>query len=145
MYNLNCLSGIRRKTRISLTPQIPVAVLSDGKLTFDSRHSFAVALAKSQDHQSYLRGFFVWRLCNAVRQWLHLGIPCYTSELKQGRWAKDRAEWFGRKSNKSVLCDAMTWLRREVIHKQSECCFSTVRLCFAQTITKGKLNARLIR
>ena len=138
MYNLNCLSGIRRKTRISLTPQIPVAVLSDGKLTFDSRHSFAVALAKSQDHQSYLRGFFVWRLCNAVRQWLHLGIPCYTSELKQGRWAKDRAEWFGRKSNKSVLCDAMTWLRREVIHKQSDCCFSTVRLCFAQTITKGK-------
>jgi len=39
------------------TPQIPVAVLSDGKLTFDSFHSFAVALAKSQDHQSYLRGF----------------------------------------------------------------------------------------
>jgi hypothetical protein len=59
MYNPNRLSGIRRKTRIRLTPQIPVAVLSDGKLTFDSRHSFAVALAKSQDHQSYLRGFCV--------------------------------------------------------------------------------------
>jgi len=94
------------------TPQIPVAVLSDGKLTFDSFHSFAVALAKSQDHQSYLRGFCIWRLHNAVRRWLCVGIPCYTSELKQGRWAKNRAEWFGRKSKKSVQCDAMTWLRR---------------------------------
>jgi hypothetical protein len=94
------------------TPQIPVAVLSDGKLTFDSFHSFAVALAKSQDHQSYLRGFCIWRLHNAVRRWLCVEIPCYTSELKQGRWAKDRAEWLGCKSQKSVQCDAMTWLRR---------------------------------
>ena len=120
-------------------------VLPDNRRTFDCFQSFVVALAKSQDHRAIYGVFCIWRLCNAVRQWLHLGIPCYTSELKQGRWAKDRAEWFGRKSKKSVLCDAMTWLRREVIHKQSECCFSTVRLCFAQTITKGKLNARLIR
>lgn len=113
-------------------------VLPDNRRTFDCFQSFVVALAKSQDHRAIYGVFCIWRLCNAVRQWLHLGIPCYTSELKQGRWAKDRAEWFGRKSNKSVLCDAMTWLRREVIHKQSDCCFSTVRLCFAQTITKGK-------
>ena len=120
-------------------------VLPDNRRTFDCLQSFVVALAKSQDHRAIYGVFCVWRLCNAVRRWLHLGIPCYTSKLKQGRWAKDRAEWFGRKSKKSVLCDAMTWLRREVIHKQSDCCFSTVRLCFAQTITKGKLNARLIR
>ena len=113
-------------------------VLPDNWRTFDLLQSSVVALAKSQDHRAIYGVFCIWRLCNAVRQWLHLGIPCYTSELKQGRWAKDRAEWFGRKSKKSVLCDAMTWLRREVIHKQSDCCFSTVRLCFAQTITKGK-------
>lgn len=113
-------------------------VLPDNWRTFDLLQSSVVALAKSQDHRAIYGVFCIWRLCNAVRQWLHLGIPCYTSELKQGRWAKDRAEWFGRKSKKSVLCDAMTWLRREVIHKQSDCCFTTVRLCFAQTITKGK-------
>jgi len=59
MYNPNRLSGIRRKTRIRLTPQIPVAVLSDGKLTFDSRHSFAVALAKSQDHRVFYGVFLL--------------------------------------------------------------------------------------
>jgi hypothetical protein len=58
------------------------------------------------------RVFCIWRLHNAARRWLCVGIPCYTSELEQGRWAKNRAEWFGRKSKKSVQCDAMTWLRR---------------------------------
>lgn len=144
MYNPNRLSGIGRAKPIE-NPIDFCVVLPDNRRTFDWFQSFVVALAKSQDHRAIYGVFCIWRLCNAVRQWLHLGIPCYTSELKQGRWAKDRAEWFGRKSKKSVLCDAMTWLRREVIHKQSDCCFSTVRLCFAQTITKGKLNARLIR
>ena len=137
MYNPNRLSGIRRTKPIA-NPIDFCAVLPDNRRTFDWFQSFVVALAKSQDHRVIYGVFCVWWLCNAVRRWLHLGIPCYTSELKQGRWAKDRAEWFGRKSKKSVLCDAMTWLRREVIHKQSDCCFSTVRLCFAQTITKGK-------
>ena len=59
------------------------------------------------------RVFCFLRLCNAVLSVVAFGIPCYTSELKQGRWAKNRAEWFGRKSKKSVQCDAMTWLRRE--------------------------------
>ena len=144
MYNPNRLSGIRRTNQLK-NPIDSCVVLSDNWRTFELIQSSVVALAKSQDHRVIYGVFCVWWLCNAVRRWLHLGIPCYTSELKRGRWAKDRAEWFGRKSNKSVLCDAMTWLRREVIHKQSECCFSTVRLCFAQTITKGKLNARLIR
>ena len=58
------------------------------------------------------RVFCFLRLHNAVRRWLCVGIPCYTSKLKQGRWAKDRAEWLGCKSQKSVQCDAMTWLRR---------------------------------
>ena len=137
MYNLNRLSGIRRTKQIT-NPIDFCVVLPDNWRTFDLLQSSVVALAKSQDHRAIYGVFCVWRLCNAVRRWLHLGIPCYTSELKQGRWAKDRAEWFGRKSKKSVLCDAMTWLQREVIHKQSDCCFSTVRLCFAQTITKGK-------
>ena len=137
MYNPNRLSGIGRAKPIE-NPIDFCVVLPDNRRTFDWFQSFVVALAKSQDHRAIYGVFCVWRLCNAVRRWLHLGIPCYTSELKQGRWAKDRAEWFGRKSKKSVLCDAMTWLRREVIHKQSDCCFSTVRLCFAQTITKGK-------
>ena len=138
MYNPNRLSGIGRAKPIE-NPIDFCVVLPDNRRTFDWFQSFVVALAKSQDHRAIYGVFCIWRLCNAVRRWLHLGIPCYTSKLKQGRWAKDRAEWFGRKSKKSVLCDAMTWLRREVIHKQSECCFSTVRLCFAQTITKGKL------
>ena len=138
MYNSNRLSGIRRAKPIE-NPIDFCVVLPDNRRTFDWFQSFVVALAKSQDHRAIYGVFCVWRLCNAVRRWLHSGIPCYTSKLKQGRWAKDRAEWFGRKSKKSVLCDAMTWLRREVIHKQSDCCFSTVRLCFAQTITKGKL------
>jgi len=137
MYNPNRLSGIGRAKPIE-NPIDFCVVLPDNRRTFDWFQSFVVALAKSQDHRAIYGVFCIWRLCNTVRRWLHLGIPCYTSELKQGRWAKDRAEWFGRKSNKSVLCDAMTWLRREVIHKQSDCCFSTVRLCFAQTITKGK-------
>ena len=138
MYNPNRLSGIRRAKPIE-NPIDFCVVLPDNRRTFDWFQSFVVALAKSQDHRAIYGVFFFWRLCNAVRRWLHLGIPCYTSELKRGRWAKDRAEWFGRKSKKSVLCDAMTWLRREVIHKQSEkLCFDTVRLCFAQTITKGK-------
>ena len=137
MYNPNRLSGIGRAKPIE-NPIDFCVVLPDNRRTFDWFQSFVVALAKSQDHRAIYGVFCVWRLCNAVRQWLHSGIPCYTSKLKQGRWAKDRAEWFGRKSKKSVLCDAMTWLRREVIHKQSDCCFSTVRLCFAQTITKGK-------
>ena len=137
MYNPNRLSGIGRAKPIE-NPIDFCVVLPDNRRTFDWFQSFVVALAKSQDHRAIYGVFFFWRLCTAVRRWLHLGIPCYTSELKQGRWAKDRAEWFGRKSKKSVLCDAMTWLRREVIHKQSDCCFSTVRLCFAQTITKGK-------
>ena len=137
MYNSNRLSGIGRAKPIE-NPIDFCVVLPDNRRTFDLLQSSVVALAKSQDHRVIYGVFCVWWLCNAVRRWLHLGIPCYTSELKQGRWAKDRAEWFGRKSKKSVLCDAMTWLRREVIHKQSDCCFSTVRLCFAQTITKGK-------
>ena len=137
MYNSNRLSGIGRVKPIE-NPIDFCVVLPDNRRTFDCFQSFVVALAKSQDHRAIYGVFCIWGLCNAVRQWLHLGIPCYTSELKRGRWAKDRAEWFGRKSKKSVLCDAMTWLRREVIHKQSDCCFSTVRLCFAQTITKGK-------
>jgi hypothetical protein len=144
MYNTNRLSGIGRAKPIE-NPIDFCVVLPDNRRTFDWFQSFVVALAKSQDHREIYGVFCVWRLCNAVRRWLHLGIPCYTSELKQGRWAKDRAEWLGCKPQKSVLCDAMTWLRREVIHKQSDCCFITVRLCFAQTITKGKLNARLIR
>ena len=138
MYNTNRLSGIRRTKPIA-NPIDFCVVLPDNRRTFDWFQSFVVALAKSQDRRVIYGVFCVWRLCNAVRRWLHLGIPCYTSELKQGRWAKDRAEWLGCKPQKSVLCDAMTWLRREVIHKQSGCCFITVRLCFAQTITKGKL------
>ena len=87
-------------------------VLPDNWRTFDSFQSSVVALAKSQDHRVIYGVFCIWRLHNAVRQWLCVGIPCYTSELKQGRWAKNRAEWFGRKFKKSVQCDAMTWLRR---------------------------------
>ena len=87
-------------------------VLPDNRRTFDSVQSSVVALAKSQDHRVIYGVFCVWWLCNAVRRWLHVGIPCYTSELEQGRWAKNRAEWFGRKFKKSVQCDAMTWLRR---------------------------------
>jgi hypothetical protein len=87
-------------------------VLPDNRRTFESFQSFVVALAKSQDHREIYGVFCFWRLHNAVRRWLCLGIPCYTSELEQGRWAKNRAEWFGRKSKKSVQCDAMTWLRR---------------------------------
>jgi hypothetical protein len=86
-------------------------VLPDNRRTFDCFQSFVVALAKSQDHRVIYGVFCVWRLCNAVRRWLHQGIPCYTSKLEQGRWAKNRAEWFGRKSKKSVQCDAMTWLQ----------------------------------
>ena len=115
-------------------------VLPDNWRTFDLLQSSVVALAKSQDHRVIYGVFCIWRLHNAVRRWLCVGIPCYTSELQQGRWAKNRAEWFGCKLKKSVRCDAMTRLRREVIHKQSDCCFSTVRLCFAQTLTKGKLR-----
>jgi hypothetical protein len=87
-------------------------VLPDNRRTFDLFQSSVVALAKSQDHRVIYGVFCVWWLHNAVRRWLCVGIPCYTSELKQGRWAKNRAEWFGRKSKKSVQCDAMTWLRR---------------------------------
>jgi hypothetical protein len=87
-------------------------VLPDNRRTFDLFQSSVVALAKSQDHRVIYGVFCIWRLHNAVRRWLCVGIPCYTSELKQGRWAKNRAEWFGRKSKKSVQCDAMTWLRR---------------------------------
>ena len=144
MYNQNCLSGIRRVTLITETPQNIVWSCQTASELLISVIRLLLLSPRAKTTECFT-GFFFWRLCNAVRRWLHLGIPCYTSKLKQGRWAKDRAEWFGRKSKKSVLCDAMTWLRREVIHKQSECCFSTVRLCFAQTITKGKLNARLIR
>ena len=87
-------------------------VLPDNRRTFDSFQSFVVALAKSQDHRVIYGVFCVWWLCNAVLSVVAFGIPCYTSELKQGRWAKNRAEWFGRKFKKSVQCDAMTWLRR---------------------------------
>lgn len=87
-------------------------VLPDNRRTFECFQSFVVALAKSQDHRVIYGVFCIWRLHNAVRQWLCVGIPCYTSELKQGRWAKNRAEWFRCKSKKSVQCDAMTWLRR---------------------------------
>ena len=87
-------------------------VLPDNRRTFESFQSFVVALAKSQDHRVIYGVFCVWWLCNAVLSVVAFGIPCYTSELKQGRWAKNRAEWFRCKSKKSVQCDAMTWLRR---------------------------------
>lgn len=115
-------------------------VLPDNRRTFDLLQSSVVALAKSQDHRVIYGVFCVWWLCNAVRRWLHLGIPCYTSELKQGRWAKDRAEWLGRKSQKSVRCDAMTWLRRgSYPQAERKLGFDSVRLCFAQTFTKEEL------
>jgi hypothetical protein len=70
-------------------------VLPDNRRTFDSVQSFVVALAKSQDHRVIYGVFCVWWLCNAVLSVVAFGIPCYTSELEQGRWAKDRAEWLG--------------------------------------------------
>jgi len=140
MYNSNRLEWHLDVDANRRTLQIPVRSCQTTNELLISVIRFVVALAKSQDHREIYGVFCVWWLCNAVRQWLHLGIPCYTSELKQGRWAKNRAEWFGCKLKKSVRCDAMTRLRREVIHKQSDCCFSTVRLCFAQTLTKGKLR-----
>ena len=111
VYNPNRLSGIRRLNGIR-NPIDFCVVLPDNRRTFDSVQSFVVALAKSQDHRVIYGVFCVWWLCNAVLSVVAFGIPCYTSELKQGRWAKNRAEWFRRKSKKSVQCDAMTWLRR---------------------------------
>ena len=144
MYNPNRLEwhlGDERQKRF-ITPQGTVwscRVVSDWDFSLLTNR-FAAALAKSQDHRVIYGVFCVWRLCNAVRRWLHLGIPCYTSELKQGRWAKDRAEWLGRKSQKSVRCDAMTWLRRgSYPQAERKLGFDSVRLCFAQTITKGEL------
>ena len=70
-------------------------VLSDNWRTFELIQSSVVALAKSQDHRVIYGVFAFWWLCNAVLSVVAFGIPCYTSELKQGRWAKDRAEWLG--------------------------------------------------
>jgi len=49
-------------------------VLQNSKHSFDSRHSFAVALAKSQDHRASC-GVFAFGQRNAVRQWLRLRYP----------------------------------------------------------------------
>ena len=87
------------------------AVLPDNRRTFELFQSFVVALAKSQDRR-VIYGVFALVATQCGTSVVAFGIPCYTSKLKQGRWAENRAEWFGRKSKKSVQCDAMTWLRR---------------------------------
>lgn len=111
MYNQFRLSGIRRTNQLK-NPIDSCVVLSDNWRTFELIQSSVVALAKSQDHRVIYGVFCVWWLCNAVLSVVAFGIPCYTSELEQGWWAKNRAKWYGRKSKKSVQCDAMTWLRR---------------------------------
>ncbi len=94
VYNPNRLSGIRRMNQLK-NPIDSCVVLPDNRRTFDRFQSFVVALAKSQDHRVIYGVFCVWWLCNAVLSVVAFGIPCYTSELEQGRWAKDRAEWLG--------------------------------------------------
>jgi hypothetical protein len=86
-------------------------VLPDNRRTFELFQSFVVALAKSQDHREFY-GVFALVATQCGTSVAVCGIPRYTSKLKRGRWAKNRAEWFGRKFKKSVQCDAMTWLQR---------------------------------
>ncbi len=100
MYNPNRLSGIRRVTLITETPQNIVWSCQTASELLISVIRLLLLSPRAKTTECFT-GFFFWRLCNAVRRWLHLGIPCYTSELKQGRWAKDRG--LKRNPNKIVI------------------------------------------
>ena len=68
MYTFKRLSGIRRKTQIIVNLIDSCVVLLDNKPTFDLRHTFVVALAKSQDHRVIYEVFCFWRPYSTRKQ-----------------------------------------------------------------------------
>ena len=80
-------------------------VLPDNWRTFDLFQSSVVALAKSQDHRVIYGVFCIWRLCNAVRQWLHLGYPVTRANYSRGGGLRIEPSGLGASSRS--LFDAM--------------------------------------
>ena len=116
MYNSSRLVW-QLDDRNQLNPAGYCVVLSYGKHSFGWFQSFAVALAKSQDHRASC-GVFAFGRSNAVRRWLDLGHPA--TRARQSRDGGLRIEPVGSDESfaYSALnhlslskCDAMTWLR----------------------------------
>ena len=135
MYNKNRLSGIRRKTQIIVNLIDSCVVLLDNKPTFDLRHTFVVALAKSQDHR-VIYEVFSFGLHNAVRRWLCTRYPVTRASQSREGGRIARAWWL----IKSGRCDAMRWLREHLSTSiERNWHFDAVRLCFAQRFTKNTI------
>jgi hypothetical protein len=101
-----------------LNPAGFCVVLQDSKHPFGWFQSFAVALAKSQDHRASC-GVFAFGRSNAVRQWLDMGHPA--TRARHSRGGGRRIEPVGSDESLAISalshlslskCDAMTWLRR---------------------------------
>jgi hypothetical protein len=114
MYNPNRLEWHPDERRELMNPAGYCVVLQNSKHSFDSRHSFAVALAKSQDHRASC-GVFAFGQRNAVRQWLRLRYP----DTRQARLGNVGLvlERGGEIVWDSAI--AMTWLRKASIKAQA--------------------------
>ena len=132
MYNLNRLEWHLDERRELINPAGYCVVLQNSKHSFDSRHSFAVALAKSQDHRASC-GVFAFGLPNAVRRWLGKRYPVTRASQSRGRGLSPRARWL--KQSGTVRCDGMAPKSNTSRHRQT-LVLTTVRLCFAPTFTK---------
>ena len=104
MYNPNRLEWHLDERRELMNPAGYCVVLQNSKHSFDSRHSFAVALAKSQDHRASC-GVFAFGQRNAVRRWLRLRYPDTRADQIGERGLSPRARWL--KQSGIVRCDDM--------------------------------------
>ena len=93
---------------------------------------FAVALAKSQDHRASC-GVFAFGRRNTVRQWLRLRY-LDTRQTKSGNVGLV-LERGGCRQSETVRCDGMAPKSRSSKYRRT-LVMTTVRLCFAPTITK---------
>jgi hypothetical protein len=104
MYTLNRLEWHLDERRELINPAGYCVVLQNSKHSFDSRHSFAVALAKSQDHRASC-GVFAFGQHNAARRWLCLRYPDTRASQIGERGLSPRARWL--KQSGTVRCDGM--------------------------------------
>ena len=104
MYNQTRLEWHLDERRELTNPAGFCVVLQNSKQSFDSRHSFAVALAKSQDHRASC-GVFAFGQHNAVRRWLCLRYPDTRASQIGERGLIPRARWL--KQSGLVRCDDM--------------------------------------
>jgi hypothetical protein len=137
MYNPNRLEWHLDERRELMNPAGYCVVLQNSKHSFDSRHSFAVALAKSQDHRASC-GVFAFGQRNAVRQWLRLRYPDTRASQIGERGLSPRARWL----KQSGTCEAMTWLRKASIEAQANFGFDHGKAVLCSNIHQKAIRDR---